>query len=1303
MTYSTSISSINFSPEDTLGTLTADEVVTLLVEIQKAMTLQYYTKAKKIERVGTRTEGDSWKYAVVHRDGEYGVYKLGTTQLIDAGIVGDGLTSWINNTLPSVPVSAQGQEQFTSWYSLYLNIANEKVTVIESPTSVRNNALFYMLTHVLVGNPRFTPSVTTELGGITMESFLLDPKLQDAAAVKLMQFTYDLLLTSRLINATIDAKTLGGILSLAICFNIDAAQNYLRGTIKSDEDGISSKYWFDVGYNAIASLSEKVPTPGPNQTTSVVRDADVVQPTQPTSAPGSITRETQIKTTPSGERVERTFKLTKTISNGTIIYELTSSGTVSAKVVSGTASENRVVSSRAPSNPFEIQRNGIRIRFRYDLGGSYNLQILDVVNNNRVVLTSTGNDIVSLRSNTLTRLRSLLRRVNFNGGGRSIVEYGLAINGIIRWVTNDLPSIADSLKNVAEAVKGNTKLRSQSNQLLAFDNPADIETLVKQLENKKSEAKDAGLDFIMQVCDTAKSDILTNFGKDTSELVTEINQSSNTSETGSSTTTVTTTLESGAVSTVTSTTDEDGIVSQQRTIDPVQPPLRDPPPSTIDNGIDHNLRSAESLNTVNTSPEANQIPSNENTSVASPPDRGYADPNGRYPKADYANKPDTNTLALGVNSPNINPDPRTFAGDRESQSLGSSPAARNASRKRGVKAAGRSGATWEQPATPYNARYPYNKVFAGESGHALEIDDTPGFERLNIAHRSGTFTETGPDGTQVNKIVGNGYSIIEKDGFVLIEGTANVHVAGQCNVFIMNDTTLSMHGKVSLDIHNDVNVNIGGSLGISVQEGIYVRNEGDMSLQNKGNINSDVAGASSSKVVGKYNLITDAGLNLTSKVNTNIKSAGAYYNHSTGDMNFCTDSALKARSTGDMSVKTDGVMKQESAGDFNVKSGGTLNEESAGNISLKAPLVTSSPIDTATLDVTTANITTLNAGTTNLRATGTDTGTNGGSTHDLPISGPTSASVTAPAAAVAAEDADCAKAATPPITNTLEPPVSASSPQPIERSNDEVKTGYDGENDAMNSDGGDVDSSGTRIQVPAGDCVTSDADPSSSGNSPTETNDTGDPSSSSGVIPPDGGRAPRQCNTVTYASGRTVQLPPLPGPGERFNGNLQMSPNFKLDDLCLKGSNGAPLGWEGLQTSVHGHSVPVILANLRCLAVNLLEPIREKYGRFTLTCAYRYRHPTRGGKDPGAHGYGAAADIQLNIPKRQYVAAAQWMATNLRHDQILLEGRGSRSVWIHVGWVYKDGSQRAGNSDGTMYNDKFMRGGQGRFIATPNM
>jgi len=78
--------------------------------------------------------------------------------------------------------------------------------------------------------------------------------------------------------------------------------------------------------------------------------------------------------------------------------------------------------------------------------------------------------------------------------------------------------------------------------------------------------------------------------------------------------------------------------------------------------------------------------------------------------------------------------------------------------------------TFREPESPYNAKYPYNHVHLSESGHTIEIDDTPGHERLHWYHRSGSYREMHPLGTVVDKSNEDYYSCVLRDSFEHVMG-----------------------------------------------------------------------------------------------------------------------------------------------------------------------------------------------------------------------------------------------------------------------------------------------------------------------------------------------------------------------------------------------------------------------------------------------------------------------------------------------------------------------------------------------------
>ena len=80
--------------------------------------------------------------------------------------------------------------------------------------------------------------------------------------------------------------------------------------------------------------------------------------------------------------------------------------------------------------------------------------------------------------------------------------------------------------------------------------------------------------------------------------------------------------------------------------------------------------------------------------------------------------------------------------------------------------------SWTEPEsaanTDYQPVYPYNSVTQSESGHSLELDDTPGRERVRLQHGTGnTFIEMQATGDEIHKIFGNGYEIVLKNKNVL--------------------------------------------------------------------------------------------------------------------------------------------------------------------------------------------------------------------------------------------------------------------------------------------------------------------------------------------------------------------------------------------------------------------------------------------------------------------------------------------------------------------------------------------------------
>lgn len=103
-----------------------------------------------------------------------------------------------------------------------------------------------------------------------------------------------------------------------------------------------------------------------------------------------------------------------------------------------------------------------------------------------------------------------------------------------------------------------------------------------------------------------------------------------------------------------------------------------------------------------------------------------------------------------------------------------------------------------EPASAYGAKYPHNKVLRTEQGHVVEIDDTPGAERIHVYHKSGTYTEINNIGRKVDKVVDDNYHIVAGNEEVFIRGNVNVRVQGNVNILVDGTYTLESKGNMTL-------------------------------------------------------------------------------------------------------------------------------------------------------------------------------------------------------------------------------------------------------------------------------------------------------------------------------------------------------------------------------------------------------------------------------------------------------------------------------------------------------------------------
>ena len=141
--------------------------------------------------------------------------------------------------------------------------------------------------------------------------------------------------------------------------------------------------------------------------------------------------------------------------------------------------------------------------------------------------------------------------------------------------------------------------------------------------------------------------------------------------------------------------------------------------------------------------------------------------------------------------------------------------------------------------------------------------------------------------------------------------------------------------------------------------------------------------------------------------------------------------------------------------------------------------------------------------------------------------------------------------------------------------------------------------------------------------------------------------------------------------------NYKLSANYIVKDFTLN-----PVFKHQL-VAQKGLTVQDIITNLKYLAENMAEPIRNKYPGFRINSGFRK------GTGGSQHNNGMAMDIQWpGLASRDYLPRAQWIKDNLDYDQIIFEH--GNTIWIHVSYDKNKSKQR--NAVLTMYRGGYEPG-----------
>ena len=138
--------------------------------------------------------------------------------------------------------------------------------------------------------------------------------------------------------------------------------------------------------------------------------------------------------------------------------------------------------------------------------------------------------------------------------------------------------------------------------------------------------------------------------------------------------------------------------------------------------------------------------------------------------------------------------------------------------------------TWDEPPPAYGAKYPHNRVIE-TARHSIEIDDTPGAERIHIHHMSGSYIEIDATGSVKERADGDRYEVTigtkhesSAHNVVTINGNSHVYVKGNKTEEIMGDYKQIVHGEHEVTIGGSSFYNVGSHLNM---RGANIKLEGN--------------------------------------------------------------------------------------------------------------------------------------------------------------------------------------------------------------------------------------------------------------------------------------------------------------------------------------------------------------------------------------------------------------------------------------------------------------------------------------------
>jgi len=240
---------------------------------------------------------------------------------------------------------------------------------------------------------------------------------------------------------------------------------------------------------------------------------------------------------------------------------------------------------------------------------------------------------------------------------------------------------------------------------------------------------------------------------------------------------------------------------------------------------------------------------------------------------------------------------------------------------------------WSTPSGYIRPEYPYNHVTYSESGHLFELDDSPGYERVRLLHRSQSFLEFTNDGSKIENVVGDSYVLCDSNIFKHVYGSEIKNVKGVMNHLY----NTNKEGTSNLTFANgglDMNFQNSGDFNIALNEGQMTIKARNIVFEGSG------SGAKDNQIVLKNMQI----VNDTSTNSVRTKSAGEFHDSSgtfgvsSANMELTSGGATSIKGADSVEVTTEGQFEMVAQRDIKqtCKLGSATLESTARQVALNS-------------------------------------------------------------------------------------------------------------------------------------------------------------------------------------------------------------------------------------------------------------------------------------------------------------------------------------------------------------------------------